>query len=288
MLLPEKLLDKFRRMKSTFPKVCAAAVIVSLAVLIFTNPVFADDTNQWDVQVTGMRVIAPPVNAGKMENGALMSPPGVAVEIQLTPPDGKIVSINQFASKLDSFTDDKGTDLLAVKSDNPFSKPGFGIMDNSKTTCATVDMQAAGLPAKGATALNISGKVVLEVATGTKQFTVENVEMKTNAEFSIGDLSVMISNVGTNRNAWMAKDYPYSVSFSSLHDLENISTLEFFDSQGNKIEARKSSWGGGGFLGYFVQYDVKQNMNRVKIVATCWQDLKTIEVPISVKASVGL
>ena len=126
-----------------------------------------------------------------------------------------------------------------------------------------------------------------EVAASTKQFTVENVEIKTNVSFSLGNLPIVISEAGANWNAWPAKEYKYSVTFSSLRDLESISSLEFFDSNGNKIEAVKRSWGGG-FLGYMMQFDVKQNMDRAKIVATCWQDLKTIEVPFSIKTGAGL
>jgi len=272
-------------MKSTFQKVLA--VVLPLMILISGSRVFADATNEWNAQVTGLRVITPSTDTKNNFNGALMAPPGVAVEVRLTPPYGKVININQNASKVDSFTDDKGTDLLAVQSDNPFSKPGFGIMDSSKGAYATVDIQAAGLPAKGATVLNISGKVVLEIATGTNLFTVDNVEMKTNSAFTIGDLPIMISNVETNRNSWMAKDYKYHVTFSSLRDMGNISKLEFFDLQGNKIGASKSSWGGGP-LGYMIEYNIKQNVDRVKIVATCWQGLETVEVPISVKTGLGL
>ena len=70
--------------------------------------------------------------------------------------------------------------------------------------------------------------------------------------------------------------------------LESISKLEFYDAQGNKVEAQKRSWGGGGFLGYMVEYVFKKGPDRAKIVATCWQDLKTVEVPFSVKTGVGL
>lgn len=216
-----------------------------------------------------------------------MAPPGVAVEVRLTPPYGKIVSINQFASKVDSFTDDKGTDLLAAKTDNPFSKPGFGVMDYSKGSYATVDIEAAGLPAKGATSLDLSGKVVLRIATGKKEFTVENVEMRTNTTFNIEDLPVKISNVGTNRNSWMGKKYPYSVEFSSGRDLVTIESLKFFDEHGNQIKAHKSSWGGG--LGnYVLEYDLQKNVDRAKIVATRWEGLKKVTVPISVKTGLGL
>lgn len=261
--------------------------LLVFGLLISSLTLFAADTNHWDVQVAGLRVITPSTDSKNNFNGALMAPPGVAVEVRLTPPYGKVVNINQNASKVDSFTDDKGTDLLAVRSDNPFSKPGFGIMDASKGTYATAAIQAAGLPAKGATGLNISGTVVLEIATGTNLFTVDNVEMKTNATFNIDDLPVIISNVGTNRNQWMAKNYQYSVTFSSFRDLGNISNLEFFDPQGNKIGASKSSWGGGP-LGYMIEYNIKQKVDRMKIVATCWQGLETVEVPISIKTGLGL
>ena len=60
------------------------------------------------------------------------------------------------------------------------------------------DLKASGQPAKGATAFNISGKVNAEVAASTKQFTVENVEIKTNVSFSLGNLPIVISEAGTN------------------------------------------------------------------------------------------
>jgi hypothetical protein len=254
-----------------------------------TIPVFAaDEANQWNIQVVGVMVVAP---EGGKDNRAYCWKPGVTVSVMLSPKEGKIVKFNENESKIDSFTDDKGTDLTAAPpSQDPFNKPGISYMSSSSDKGAAsiiFDLKASGQPAKGATIFNITGKVSAQVAASTKQFTVENVEIKTNVSFSLGDLPVVISDAGTNRNAWSAKEYKYSVTISSLRDLESISSLEFFDSNGKKIEAVKRSWGGG-FLGYMIQYDVKQNMDRAKIVATCWQDLKTIEAPISVKAGVGL
>lgn len=233
-------------------------------------------------------VVAP---EGGKDNRSYCWKPGVTVSVMLSPTAGKIVKFNQNDSKLDSFTDDKGTDLTAAPpSQDPFNKPGISYMPSGSDkgdSSIVFDVKASGQPTKGATVFHISGKVNVQVAASTKQFTVENVEIKTNVSFSLGDLPVTISDAGTNRSAWSAKEYKYSVTFSSLHNLESISSLEFFDAGGNKIEAVKRSWGGG-FLGYMMQYDVKQNMDRVKIVATCWQDLKTVEVPFSIKTGVGL
>src|SRR5690242_374607 len=148
----------------------------------------ADEPAEWNMKVAGIRVVAPVAGGKENSRGAFFSPPGVTVSVIVQPPAGKIVSINQFDSKLETFTDDRGTDLLAAKSDDPFNKPGIEMINvNKDGAAASMDFQAAGLPAKGAAALNLSGKLVVQTAGSTKQFTVENVEIKTNAQFSLGD-----------------------------------------------------------------------------------------------------
>lgn len=287
MLFPRAGWIKFRRMKTTCQIRPVTGRLFLLAAFLSTLRVFAaDQTDQWKVQVTGLRVVAPPP-AGDKDNarGAFFSPPGVAVALTLTPASGSIVSINQFDSTVDAFTDDKGTDLLAVKSEDPFNKPGFGSMD-SKGTNATVEVQAAGLPARGAAALNISGKIAAQIATGSKPITVDNVEINTNASFNLGDLPVKISAAGFGKAMFSDKN-EFSVTFSSTQDLAAISTVDFYDAQGNKIGAHKSSWGGG--MGdYMCEFTLEKKLDRGKIVATCWQGLQAVEVPVSVKTGLGL
>jgi hypothetical protein len=186
---------------------------------------------------------------------------------------------------VDSFTDDKGTDLLAAKSDSPFNKPGFGVMDN-KETYLTAEIQAAGVPAKGATTLNISGKVSVKVAAATKEFTAESVEIKAGSSFKLGDMTLKISKAGMAK-AMFGDKQEFTVNISSATDLDSISKLEFFDAQGNKVEAHKNSWGGGKGE-YFAEYTFKQSIEHAKIVATCFQDMKTVEVPLTIKTGVGL
>ena len=254
----------------------------------FNQPLRANDVSQWNFKVAGLRIVAPVADGKPDARGAFFASPGVTVSVIVQPPAGKIVEINQFDSKLTGFTDDKGTDLLATKSEDPFNKPGFGMIHvNDDGGSAKLEIQAAGLPAKGATRVDISGKLVAQVATGTKQFTADNVDFTTNTMFKLGDLPVKITGMDTNHNSWTAKDYKYSVTFSSPVDVVRVASLELFDAQGNKIECRKSSWGGG-FLGYMMQYDLKQNVDHAKIVATCWQDLKTVAVPVTLKTGLGL
>jgi hypothetical protein len=260
--------------------------VLLLAVLIFNVRLFADDAGQWKTEVTGLRIIAPPVEKSENARGAFFESPGVTVVVTLTPPSGgKVVSIDQFESKVDSFTDDKGTDLLAAKSEDEFHKPGFGMMDH-KENFATAEIHVAGVPAKGATTLNISGKVSLKVAAATKEFTAESVDIKAGSSFKLGDMELKISKAGMAKAMFGDKE-EFSVNLSSATDFDGIAKLEFFDAQGNKVEAHKSSWGGG-MGAYFAEYTFKQSIDHAKIVATCFQDLKTMEVPMAIKTGVGL
>lgn len=285
MLFLQKLLIRFWHMNSTPLNFRATVHFLFLAVLIFSIRSNAEDTSQWNIKVAGIRIVAPAADKKEGAQGAFFQPPGVTVVAVITPVVGKIVSIDQFNSKVDSFTDDQGTDLLAAKSESPFNKPGFGMMD-AKDSCATVEIHSAGVPAKGTLALNISGKVTVKIAAGTNQFTIESVDITNNTSFTCGDLPIKITKAGLGKAMFSNKE-EFSVTFSSTKDLESISTLDFFDAQGNKIEAHKSSWGGG--MGdYMVEYVFKKSVDHTKIVATCWTDLKTMEVPLSVKTGLGL
>ena len=261
-------------------------LILPLAVLAFIQPVFSADTNfPCQVEVTGLRIVAPVAGGDKDARGAFFSSAGVTAVVMVTPVNNQIVSVEQSDSKVDSFVDNKGTDLLATKSEDPFNKPGLGMVDN-KMTNATFEVQASALPAKGSTLLMIYGSLSAKVAAATRQFTQDNVAIQTNTSVILGDTKLTITAAGFGKSMWGDKDQ-FTVSFSSKTDVDSISTLEFFDAQGNKIDAHKSSWGGG--MGeYFVEYTFKKSIDHAKIVATCWQDMKTVEIPFSLKTGLGL
>jgi len=187
-------------------------------------PTFAYDAIQWKVQVTGLRIVAPSADGKEDAQGAFFQPPGVTVVAVITMVGGKIVSIDQFKSNVEAFTDDEGTDLLAVKSENLFNKPGFGMMDSKETT-ATVEIYAA---------------VVLQVATATKEFTIERVDIKTGSTFNLGDMAGKITKGGMSKEM-CGNEEMFTEKLSSMTDLTGISKLKLLDSQDNAIEAQRSS-----------------------------------------------
>jgi hypothetical protein len=265
------------------------SLFISLAVLALINCLSAaDDAAQWKVQVAGISVGAP-APEGKDNSYASSWSAGSTVLLVVTAPSGNIVNINTDASKLEAFTDDKGTDLLAVKSQSHFHDSCFSVSSllpgEEKHAAKPVSVRAPGVPAKGATQFNISGKLVVQTASQTKQSTADNVELKTGSKFDLADIPMTVSNIFSDMEGM-------GVSLSAKQDLSNISKLEFFDALGNKIEAHAY---GSSFMTKkgkkeeeTQDYRLKKSVSKVKIVATCWTDLKTTEVPIAIKTGLGL
>jgi hypothetical protein len=264
------------------------SLFISLAILVLTNrSSAADDAAQWKVQVTGIRVVAP-APEGKDRLRAFNDSPGATVALMVTAPSGNIVNVNTDDSKLEVFTDDKGTNLLAAKSQNHFSESGFTVWssfsDKEEASSKLVEVHASGQPAKGATLFNISGKLVVQTASQTKQFTADNVELKLGTKLSLGNTPMTVSSIRSDMEG-------QEVSLNAKQDLSHILKVEFFDAQGNKIEARENgttSWSGGSTKDVTLEYRLKKSVDKIKIVATCWTDLKTTEVPITIKTGVGL
>ena len=265
----------------------SACRILILFASLLNMRLFATDAGQWKIQVIGISIAAPQPQTKTEAHDQSFAPSEVRVAFKITPTVGKIVGLNAFHSKLIFFTDDKGADLLAMKSDSPINRPGFSVME-TKPTSVAVEIHTPVLPSKGATELNISGTLSVKVARETKQFIIEDVDLKANTSFMCGDLPIKIKEAGMGKSiSSFSDELKFRVTFSSAMDLESIASLEFFDLKGNKVEARRDEWGGGAGE-YSAIYSFKQAVDRAKIVATCWQGLQTVEVPVSIKTGLGL
>lgn len=267
------------------------AGVLCLAVLTLTTRTFAADTGvEWKVQVEGVRVVAIAPGSKDIEWALQGGAPGVTVVLMLTTPGGRIVGINTDTSKIDSFTDDQGADLMAghtrgsrINDSRISTRPGFGPTFDGKPS-EWVKVTAPNQPTKGATRFNIMGNVTVQTASQTNQFTAENVELRSGTNLSLGKLQLLICNV-------RSKDGENDVSLQSKQDLSSVASLDFYDEQGNKIESRVySSYlnTSGAEKQWTLGFKLKTIQAKVKIVAACWTDLKTVEVPIAVKTGVGL
>jgi hypothetical protein len=292
MLLWQKSLVKFWRMKInllTF-RVIGWIFFTSL-FLTAIRSIAADDTNQWNVQVTSLQIIAPhPKGTNEVREKMIYKIetetdrlPGVTVKLRITAPNGQVVGRRAEDSSLKSFTDDKDGNLLAQSTpENYAGEVESGISRYSFTSgepTLFVEIRAPNLPSKGATELNIIGKISVQTATGSKQFTAENVKFKPSAEFNFGDLKLTVSDARI-----MDTDKTFGVTLDSKQDLSGISTIEFFDSRGNKIKPLVTSEDGN----FQIVWLFQKPLDGAKIIGTYWTGFKTTEVPITLKIGLGL
>jgi hypothetical protein len=282
-------------MKTTRRIFCFSRCLFLLAFLILNARLFADDTNQWKVQVTSLQIIAPQpkgtndlreklIHKIQAESDRL---PGMAVKLRITAPEGQIANLPD--STIESFTDDKGSNLLAQASQENYvgeSESGtYHVSFNNGEPSLLIEIRAPNLPSKSATELNIIGKVMVPTADESKQFTAENVKLKPGAEFDFGDLKLTVSDAKLDGKLFV-------VGFQSAQDLSSLSTLEFFNDRGGKIKTSLSGLSTFTHEGKTTadEWDCifPKPQNSVKIIATRWMGFKTTEVPINIKIGLGL
>ncbi|HTI99981.1 MAG TPA: hypothetical protein VL527_13960 [Dongiaceae bacterium] len=266
------------------------AVAGSLALLLLLPSLHAADDPGWKVAVAGLRVVAP----NQKDNLRAFSwSPGTTVALLITAPQGKIVSMDQEGSSLTAFTDDQGKNLLAGHSEDHFFQNGFQMMssfsDDDSSATKLVEASASEAPTPGALRLHLTGKLMVQTAAQTATLTAENVELKPGTQFQLGKLALTVSSTGLAAGGFSGNGM--EVSLRANQDLSSVAKLEFFDEKGNSIEADRSgnsSFSTGSLISVTWNYSLKQKVDKVKIVATCWTDLKTETVPVDVTTGVGL
>lgn len=270
-----------------------ALIIVALAALP-ASAALAGEAAPAGITVTaqGLRIIkAPPGGNDKLR--AFNWSPGTSVALLVTAPAGGLVSFDREASKVTAFTDDKGTDLTKSEAKQKFmwDKTGFEMMpsfsDDGKQ-CAT-EVRAPGVPAAGATLLNVAGEIALQVATQKKDFAAENVALKPDTKIAAGPIPFTITKTG--KPEWGGDDAAFAVTLEAKQDLHNVAEVQFFDAAGKKIEAKRGSSSRMGFMNNVTvtwEYNLKAKAETAKIVITYWMDMRQVSVPFALRLGVGL
>lgn len=258
------------------------AIETFVVSLLFSICAIAADTNgQWKVEVAGLRVVAP-APANKDELRAFNWTAGVTIALLVTSPQGKIIDFAWDESKITSFVDDKGTDLVAKRD---HFHPDFELWSNHGEGSGEqieVEAVAAGIPAKGANGIKVSGKMILRVAGTTNVLVAENVTMKEGTEFALGNTKLTVSLAEMREGA-------FRVTLSGKGDRTQFSEIQFQDRDGNSIEAaQQANWENTATGEFHLGYRLEKPVAKAKIIVAVWADLKTIEVPFSVQTGLGL
>lgn len=230
--------------------------------------------NEPQIVVGGVQVVkvvataddfsARPFNA---ENGTRL-----VLWVRMAPNQG-LIEIDEDASLLQRFGDDKGTDLGGEFESFPDEfKDGSG---------GTIAIESTGLPAAGATALVAEGAVAMRVASGTRKTRVANVQLQNNQKFTLNTTPITVAEVTAEGDSQsFTLQLPRQVMVS-------IRDVAFFDAAGAPIEGSRTS---SGYVNQNAEmgFTVKTAARTIALEFDTWQEQRTVKVPFKVKAGLGL
>jgi len=199
---------------------------------------------------------------------------GTRLALWVKMPAGQgLIEIDEDASLMAHFGDDKGTDLGGKFGSFPHEfKDGSG---------GTIDIHSTGQPAAGATKLLAEGTLVLNVSTGAKPQRVPNVAIENGKTFMLGTTRITVAEVEMRDDEQkFTLKLPRAV-------MEGIKDVRFFDAKAQPVAGEKNGTGYMNDAGE-MSLSVKSKLKTLTIEFDVWQGRRTIKVPFKVQAGVGL
>jgi hypothetical protein len=229
-----------------------------------------------EVSVAGVRVVGTGYGANGSELRAFNERPGTTIVLALlAPAGGGIVEIDNRASRVDAFADDKGQSLLEEGQVGSFPK----IAEDHSAALVEVGVQAR--PAAGAVSVVAQGSVAVTLAKGSKPQRIPNVRLEAGQTMKLGTATVSMKTATPGEES-------ASVGLALTRaTLTTIREIRFLTVKGAPIESRRTS------SGYFndaaeVEFTVKTKEKLVAVEFDVWQNLRQVTVPFNVTVGLGL
>lgn len=259
-----------------------------LLTTVFATESFSEEPT---IRVAGIQVVRETV--GEDFSNKLVpfntNEKGSSLALIIAPGSGKIIGLDDEASKIESFTDDKGTDLMGKE--QRFGRAGFGpfpkISKDGKA--GMIEVRGGGVPADGATALRLKGSIAVQTGSKTEAVKSAPFLLKKGAKIAVGNIELKVGKVGKPDFG----DHALEVTVSTANKaIETIAGVSFLDENGNEIETQSTGSGSSGFNGKF-NYDESYGLSRdlagkkVVLQFEVWTDLEEKVIPIEITASLG-
>lgn len=246
-------------------------LLLALSFSTLALPAVADSP----VEVVGLQIIRKAYGADENNKVVPFNTFNAGLEIALgfTIKEGGIISIDEDASVLTKFTDDKGTDLVIKE----FGRKGFGPFpkksDDGKYGLLSV--ATTKVPAATATKVMASGKIALTTASTKKTERTKVIELKKGTTFTLGKTNFKINKAAAQGDGT-------EVELETTDDLTALAEVRFIGSGNAKLEADKGGSGSMSFGGKktsTIDYRIKGATASVIIEGDVWQDAKQVELP---------
>lgn len=273
--------------RSNFNRLLVAGLVCMGAMAWAGQTAFAEDgASKTELTACGLRVVPKPYEGNDMMR-AFNAFEGTSLAILVHQPSGGLISFDSDASKIESFTDDKGKDLL--KSSSDFGMPALPMSPDFSEDGKAVIIEVNGgqTPAKGATSLNVKGKLIFKAATQKKSYTHKDLELKADAKVNAGPIEMTIGRAG--KPEW--GEEPLEIVLQAKKRLDEIASIRFLDADGKEIESSPSgsmTMAFGDDVSVERSYALTKKVDKVTVEISYWTDMKDLEVPLDLTASLGL
>lgn len=202
---------------------------------------------------------------------------GTAIAFLLNSPGGGLTNIDLKTSRIETFSDDKGT-MLWDKKDQ--FKNGFGafpkVSPDGKAGLFTVEGKVP--PASDASSLIAKGTV--SVTTASKKSTAKAgpVALKKGTPVKAGALTFAVENVNPGGSG-------VQVDLKTTDDLAKLVEIRFLGPDGKPIKADKTGTSSfsafGGPKTSVIGFELETKLATVAVEVETWDDLKTVKVPFT-------
>jgi hypothetical protein len=257
----------------------------TLCLLAVGAAVFADDkpkSSKVTAHPTGLYIRKP--LPPKKKEAFFFTPNGTTLDVTLAAPSKFVVGIDEKASKLESFTDDKKTKLD--------TSTGFGMqpwlssypqISPDGDEC-TVQLSARTAPAKGASKVLVKATVVINCGKEEKTSDKKEIATKLNTEAKVGAYTVKVTQEGNQFSGGQIS------IFSNARDLKSA---EFFDDKGKEIKIlgnpfRGSTFTGPGKMQHSLSYFLPKKLDKVTVKVTYFNKIESVNVPLDLSVGLGL
>ena len=233
---------------------------------------------------------------------------GTRITLLVQVSDYSIVALDEEASRLTRFSDDKNTDLLKTDSGTggimgnlmggmmgnmePNQPPiQARMMRNTTGKQIFIDCSAPNCPAPGTQTITLEGRIILQCGQGVKMTEHKNVPLDGSGKFTAGGVSVAIKKEESggfgNTFGGMGQEMKMRISFTSNKPLDGVISYTFLDTNGNEIE-----WQDGGWMGtnqtHTEYFSLAEEVDSLTIQLEEYETIETITLPVSLKVGLGL
>lgn len=228
------------------------------------------------VSLVGLQVAAK--SLGKARFGdtiAFGGQSGVSLALAVrVAPGTAILDIDDDDSTVDTWTDDKQTDLNI--------EPDWGSFPNytEDLSAGIITVRSPVIPASGSQQVSIAGSLSVTTAAGTRAVQAKKVALTKGTAFQLGTLAASVSEFeATDTGATLAIKLVGS-------NTNTIKRLRFLDAAGTELESdTNGSMTSSDESEY--SYTLKAKATTATVEIEIWQGLQTTKVPFTLTAGVG-